>query len=128
MRKLYTPFSYTEASCEELAKVCNGCGAKDGMKFPGVMWGLSIVDACNIHDWMFHVGVTQGDFEFANNMFDHNLRMIIKAESNWFMRPLRLARADKYSYGVEKFGESAYWVETKVRDDRMSITIIGEFR
>jgi hypothetical protein len=126
--KLYAPLSYYNATEEEKAEVCNGCGAKNGFKFPDCMWGLDIKIACDIHDWMFEFGVTQGDFDFANSMFDYNLRQIIKAKSNFVMRPLRLARSDKYVFGVEKFSESAFWDGCKEFNQDMSITYKGEFR
>ena len=73
----YIPVSYTNATPEERAKICNGCGAKDGIKVPSTMYGLSIEKACQIHDWMFEEGTTLGDFWFANLMFFWNLTVII---------------------------------------------------
>lgn len=128
MGKLYAPNSYWEADDYEKLEVCNGCGAKGGVKVPDYMWGLCIIDACNIHDWMFHEGTTKGDFEFANSMFEYNLRQIIKANSNFIMRPLRLARSDKYVFAVEKFGEDAFWTDCKERNEDDEITYQGEFR
>ena len=126
--KLYAPKSYWNASQEDKKKICNGCGAKDGIKVPDTMWGLLIIMACQIHDWMFHEGKTYGDFLFANAIFIFNLTMIIIARSaNWFMITLRLGRASKYFYAVMIKGEKAYWVD-KEKNKNLNITYKGEIR
>lgn len=124
---LYFPKSYLLATEKEKNKVCNGCGAKDGIKVPDTIYGLCIKEICNIHDWMFERGITLSDLIFANAMFDYNLRALIKNESSQPMRYLRLMRADKYSYMVEKYGDKAYWVN-KEKNDIIKITYIGEFK
>lgn len=127
MIPIYYPKSYLKATDKQLNKICNGCGAKDGIKVPDSMWGLCIVKACEIHDWMYERGLTQGDLDFANAMFDYNLRAIIKNESNVFTRYWRLNRADKYAFMVEKFGDKAYWVNKEKNKD-MTITYQGVFK
>jgi len=125
---LYIPISYLEASKEEKAKVCNGCGAKAGTKFPDTFWGLCIILACQIHDWMFHEGRTLGDYFFANAIFFWNLTAIIYNESNWFMYWLRLERALKYYIGVlTKQGLNSFFVEGKDKNEDMTITCKGKF-
>ena len=126
--KLYAPTSYWEATEKEKAEVCNGCGAKEGMNVPDTMWGLDISQGCNIHDWMFGEGKTQGDFFFANAIFIMNLAIIIIAKSNKWLVGLRLARASKYFTAVAVLGLDAYWVEGKTRNIQMNITYKGEFR
>ena len=79
--KLYAPLTYWEASEEERAKICNGCGAKDGLSVPSSFYGLCIKEACNIHDWMYQHGTTQADKLFADAMFRLNLTMIIDTNS-----------------------------------------------
>ena len=125
--KLYAPNSYYEASDEEKLEVCNGCGAKDGVKVPDTMWGLNISEACNIHDWMFEEGITLADFYFANAVFIMNLSIIIVCGGSKWLAPLRLMRATKYFVAVQRLGEDAYWVDNK-RNERMNITYKGSFR
>ena len=127
MIPLYYPNSYLIATKKQLDKVCNGCGAEGGIKVPNKMYMLCIVEACEVHDWMFHIGKTAADLDFANAMFDYNLRAIIKNNSSQPLRYLRLARSDKYSYMVEQFGEKAYWVN-KEKNDGINITIKGQFK
>ncbi len=125
---LYKPKTYLNATEEEKAKVCNGCGAKDGIKVPNTFWGLCIVIACQIHDWMFYEGKTLGDYFFANVIFFWNMTAIIINESNVFMMFLRMERALKYFLAVMfKSGQKAYWVD-KVYNSDMFITYKGEFR
>lgn len=125
--KLYAPKTYWEASEEERKAVCNGCGAKDGVKVPDTMWGLCIVMACHIHDWMFNEGKTLADFYFANAVFIMNLAIIIVCGGSKWFAPLRLARATKYFIAVQEMGEDAFWVD-KEANEIMSITYQGDFR
>lgn len=123
----YTPLSYLSATEEEKAKICNGCGSKDGIKVPDTFYGLSIKESCQKHDWMFHVGTTLGDYFFANIIFFWNMIATVINESNWFMMFLRAERALKYFLAVMfKKGKSAFWVD-KEKNDTMTITIRGEF-
>lgn len=127
MMKLYAPLSYWNATPEELKDICNGCGAKDGMKVPDTMWGLNIKECCQIHDWMFLEGKTYADFLFANAVFIMNLAIRIIGLSNKFLAPIRLARATKYFLAVQTLGSDAFWVD-KNKNDEMIITYKGEFR
>ena len=127
MMKLYAPLSYWNATPEELKDICNGCGAKDGMKVPDTMWGLNIKECCQIHDWMFLEGKTYADFLFANAVFIMNLAIRIIGLSNKFLAPIRLARATKYFLAVQTLGSDAFWVD-KNKNDEMIITYKGEYR
>ncbi|MGB5793365.1 hypothetical protein [Poseidonibacter sp.] len=125
---LYAPLTFHNASCEEKKKVCNGCGAKDGVNVPNTMYGLDISQACHIHDWMFEEGKTLADFIFANAMFIVNLtRIIVHKSANKFMVSLRLLRASKYFTAVVLYGHEAYW-KNKTENRKMNITYKGEFR
>lgn len=124
---LYAPLSYWNATSEEKQKVCNGCGAKDGIKVPNTFWGLCIKEACNIHDWMYKEGLTKADKLFADAMFRLNLSILIDENSNIVTAMLRHSRASKYYTAVAKWGDSAFWVD-KNRTLEMKITYKGEFR
>lgn len=124
---LYAPISYWEAPETIKNKICNGCGAKDGLKVPDTMWGLDISEACKIHDWMYQHGETLADKIFADAMFRLNLSMIIDKYSNPAVAYLRHSRASKYYLAVVKFGNDAYWTGKQI-NERMNITFKGEFR
>ena len=64
--KIYAPITYWELSPEEKKEICNGCGAKDGLKVPDTFWGLNMEEACNIHDYMYSTGKTHYDKLFAD--------------------------------------------------------------
>jgi len=124
---LYMPIEYLHLSDEEKAKICNGCGSKDGIKVPNTVWFLSIVIACNIHDYMFYKGKTLGDYYFSNIMFFWNMTAIVINGSNFLTLLPRMERVLKYFLAVmTKFGVKAYWVD-KEENGTMSITIKGEF-
>jgi hypothetical protein len=125
--KLYQPNSYYEASLEDKKKVCNGCGAKGGIKVPSTFIGLCIKEACDIHDWMFKEGKTKADFIFANVMFLVNLIVIIINGSNIFTRAIRLFFAVNYFLAVALKGSDAFWKD-KEKNDEMIITYKGSFR
>ncbi len=121
------PKKYWDASAAYLEEVCNGCGAKGGIKVPNSFLGLSIKTPCNIHDVMFKEGKTQADFLFANAIFLLNLTITIINGSNWFMKPIRFWLATKYFIAVSLKGKSAYWKNKKINTG-MYITYKGEFR
>lgn len=111
MTKLFSPPGYKTASVEELAEICNGCGAADS-KFdfvPDTIWGLKITEVCNIHDYMYHYGRSLEDKEEADRVMLNNSLRLIEAQSNRFMKPLRRRRALKYYEAVTSFGAPAFW-------------------
>lgn len=122
--QLYKPNTYAEATPAQRAAVCNGCGAKGGIKVPSAFIGLCIKEACNIHDWMFQEGETKGDFRFANIMFLVNLVAIIVNSSNLFTRAIRLFFAVNYFLAVALKGEDAFWVG-KTKNNKKNITYKG---
>ena len=125
---LYAPNNYHVATAKARAKVCNGCGAKGGMKFPDYMWGLKVKEACDIHDWMTKKGLTLMDFLFAAGMFITNLTIIIWfGSSNKFMMTLRLFRASKYFIGVVVVGLNHFF-KNKERSDAPRISYKGSFQ
>jgi len=125
---LYAPNSYHEATPKERAEVCNGCGAKGGIKFPDSMWGLDVKEACNIHDWMTKYGLTLMDFLFAAGMFIVNLTIIIWfGSSNKLTLTLRLMRATKYFVAVVVVGLNHFFKDKK-RSDAKYISYRGSFQ
>lgn len=117
---LCAPDEYWDASPNEKAALCNGCGSKHTgwfpVRAPETMYGVDIKDACDIHDVCYHVGVTledkdQADREFLNNL----IRLIDYAPSaGWkllgpILSSLRHRRAIKYYEAVQFLGGPAYW-------------------
>ena len=133
--KIYAPISYWELSPAEKEQLCNGCGAKNGLKVPGTFWGLNIEEACDIHDYMYYIGKTHYDKLFADAIFRLNLTVIIDSKESFLNRTLNLFRhhrAGKYYIAVAKYGNSAFWVDKERLSpedpDAFRITYTGEFR
>jgi len=126
MHKLYAPLEYWKLTPGQKKDICNGCGAKDGISVPNTIYFLCVREACQIHDYMYHVGVTKADKLFADAMFRQNLTILISKNSNWFTSILRQGRASKYYIAVSQWGESAYW-ENKQYNNNLEITYKGFF-
>jgi len=101
---------YKELTTEQKFKICNGCGAQSAfMDFvPDSMYGLDISEACNIHDFDYHAGITQKDKDMADMRFLTNLILLIN-RGNAFLKFLRRRRALKYYEAVVTFGDNAFW-------------------
>lgn len=128
--KLYAPYEYWLASHEDREKNCNGCGSGldlSGKLVPNTMYGLDIVLACCIHDWMYKYGRTLGDKLFADSMFLLNMTIIILNRSGWFLKVPRLLRAGKYFAAVAAKGNESFFHEKRPNED-MSITFAGTFK
>lgn len=111
---LDAPQSYLDALPEVVAQVVNGCGP-GGWKFdliPDTIWGLSIKEACNIHDWAYTTGMTIDDKYAADNQFLHNcLALVANAKGFWatMLRPMRRMRAKEYYEAVHLCGDGPFW-------------------
>ena len=105
---LAAPPSYWVATKKDKGRVCNGCGAKGmGWTVPDTMYGMSVRDCCDIHDWMYEEGTTLAEKEEADKVFYENCLRKIKA-GNWFLRPFRTVRAWEYYKAVSWFGKKSF--------------------
>lgn len=113
MAKLYAPEAYWNLSAKAKKKICNGCGPKGlggfwGFIIPNTLWGLSILEACNIHDFQYHEGRSINEKDSADRTFLNNMVRIING-SGRLLRPLRRYRAMSYYSAVKDFGGLAFW-------------------
>ena len=119
MEKLYAPPEYYTASPELLAEICNGCGAANA-KFdfvPDSIYGLSISEACKIHDFMYHFGETLADKEEADRVFRNNMIRIIANHGGWtWLNKMRRWRVGTYYIAVDKYGGPAFWAGKNPED------------
>lgn len=102
---LYAPEGY------ERAKNCS-CGSGRWIinPVPDTVWGLSIKEACCIHDYMYLVGVDQKDKEKADRVFLENMLKIIATNTKYgWLKWLRNRRAYLYFVAVHRFGGPNYW-------------------
>ena len=106
------PCSFFDAPSELLAKIARGCGpgGLGDYLVPDTLWGLSIRQACQIHDWQYHWGVTIEDKIKADLNLRDNMVRIIKAQDSWgILENLRLTKARIYYEAVKNFGGPAFW-------------------
>ncbi len=109
--KLFAPADYWKLSPKAKAEICNGCGPKGlgGFLVPNTLWGLPIVEACNIHDFMWSIAKTIEEKNEADRVFLNNMIRIINARSGILLRGLRRYRAMSYYSAVKDFGGPAFW-------------------
>jgi hypothetical protein len=113
--QLSSPQSYKDAAPELKALICNGAGPRRfGWLVPDTVYGLSIAEAANIHDWMYWEGKTKEDKEEADFQFLSNMLVIIEDQGTkvpiigWILKVLRRYRASAYYGAVRDFGDSAF--------------------
>lgn len=104
------PPGFCEMSADEREAICNGAGPKGfGKLVPDTMYFVSISEAADVHDYMYHVGVTQGDKIEADLTFLRNCTVTILATTNnWILARLRMARAVLYFLAVWFGGEKSF--------------------
>ena len=109
---LYAPAGFLTATVEELAEICNSCGAAGSFfRPPSKIYGTDISASCNIHDYQYHYGRTIEDKWEADRIFHNNMNRLITRDSHKKHKPtwLQRRRALKYYYAVKCFGSEAYW-------------------
>ena len=107
--KLYAPQSYRDATAHERATVCNGAGpAGKGWMVPDTIYGLSVTEPANIHDWMYELGHTLEHKDEADRVFLNNMLRVIADAGGW-LAGLRRKRARKYYWAVANYGGPAFW-------------------
>lgn len=102
MVELHRPIGYVYDP-----QVSNGAGPSGkGWIVPDTLWGLSITEAANVHDWMYTYGndKIEADLVFLENM----IRIIDDATEFRFLHWMRTSRALKYYLAVRYFGQGAF--------------------
>jgi hypothetical protein len=121
---LWAPPEYWQLTPAQRADICNGCGAKGwgGYIVPDTLLGLSITDACHIHDYMYHTGETLDDKRAADRVFLNNALRLIEAGTQWpWLQRARTRRAHVYYQAVSNFGGPAFWSDKNLPGEMGSI-------
>jgi hypothetical protein len=102
---------------EEFASYGCGPGGLGDFLVPDTVWGLSITDACRIHDWGYRHGedASEDDKARHDRILRNNSQRIVDANTKWgWLKRLRYIRINTYYVMVCKFGGPAYWEERNV--------------
>ena len=105
---LYAPLEFWTATKEEIDEVAYGCGPGrlGDYLIPDRVWGLSILRACRIHDYSYHIKTAK---TVADVVFYENMQRIVIACTKWrWLKSLRLRRVKIYYLAVKYCGDSAY--------------------
>lgn len=90
----------------------NGCGSSKARfdYVPDSIFGVSITEACRIHDYMYSVGKTLDDKYQADLIFLSNMLVLVERNTSWWY-PTTIARnlVLKYYEAVVYFGEPAFF-------------------
>ncbi len=108
---LTAPDAYWGLDTQEKKRICNGCGPSGAMfdLIPDTVFFLKIGEACNIHDFCYHIGETEEDRKKADDLFLDNISMIVRKITNFrWLKLLRLRRAYTYFLAVQIYGKSAF--------------------
>lgn len=95
------------------AEICNGAGAAGrwiSSLIPNTMYGLDCVEAFDIHDYDYHVGISWDDKDRADRRLFENLLILINHAGGW-LQWLRRRRALKYFEAVHHHGAEAFFAE-----------------
>ena len=115
MHNLYYPKQYLTTPKNVLDNIINGCGPGGWLVdlVPDHLFFCDITEACNIHDFMYKIGITIEDKMRADRVFLNNMvRLILSKEYSWYsnwLKKRRLALARFYYEMVRDFGGSAFW-------------------
>lgn len=112
LNELYAPEQYWRLGREAIKEITNGCGPGGWLRalVPDTIWGLDISEACDIHDYMYAVGLTNEDKEVADRVFLNNIVRLINAKTRyWVLKRLRYRRASTYYLAVKNFGGPFFW-------------------
>ena len=113
---------YANAECwefkwmhpEEFESYGCGPGGIGDFFVPDTVWGLSIRDACRIHDWHYRhcEEASEEDRKRADRILRNNAQRIVDASTKWrWVKRLRYTRIKTYYKMVRAFGGPAYWNE-----------------
>jgi hypothetical protein len=85
----------------------NGCGPKGtfGKLIPDSLLGVSVHEACNLHDELYSQGGTSKERKEADKFFlDEMLKIVDKNSESHLLKVLRKSQAYLYFYAVRLFG------------------------
>ena len=82
-----------------------GSGRLGTFLVPDVIFGISLKKAGYIHDKCYELQIGK---QLADDLFLHNMRVLICRDYNLIIRASALELAETYYYAVCKFGQKSY--------------------
>ena len=126
MVKLFAPAQYWETPEHIIDDMTGGCGPGGFGDWlaPDTNYGLSMFQACRVHDYMYAVGETLAAKEEADRVFLNNMVRLVKDGTRWrWLRQLRLRRAKTYYFFVKTFGGDAFWNGKNRTEEERDVTV-----
>ena len=117
MTKLYAPaecWIFKGKYPDEFASYGCGPGGIGDFLVPDTVYGLSIRDACRVHDFGYRhsLGNSEEDRAMHDRILKNNSLRIVDDHADWkWVKWLRYQRVEKYYLAVRAFGSRAYWSE-----------------
>jgi len=122
--KLYAPQEYFSLTKEAKEEICNGCGPKGIWKFfiKNILKLICGKEACNIHDYMYHVGENLEDKKQSDRVFLNNLIRIIDSTTKYrFMLGFKFKIAKMAYKFVKDFGGKYFWDNKNKSENYQSV-------
>jgi hypothetical protein len=115
---------YEEATAEEIAVLCNGCGPQNMRWLRPFIPQLVFEEAGNRHDWAYWVGGGYQEYGRANLRFLAECLLSVADNSPWKKAPFHLLMAAVYYLAV-KFGGSAsfYWGAQRTQEEMHQLAV-----
>ncbi|GAG93813.1 unnamed protein product [marine sediment metagenome] len=103
-----------------------GCGPGGVGDFlvPDTVWGLSITNACRIHDTAYRFSDDSSEDDRAKHdriLKNNSLRIVDFHTKNRLLKRLRYRRVQTYYQMVRAFGSPAYWSERNKAEEMQEI-------
>ena len=90
--------------------ICNGAGAKGGIKVPNSMWGLNMKVVFDVHDFDYYMGESDQDKREADRRMLTNAIIMI-CNTRGPLMYFRGMRAMTYFMAVAILGKKAFYAE-----------------
>lgn len=115
---------YEEATAEEIAVLCNGCGPQSLPWLRPFIPQLVFEEAGNRHDWDYWVGGGYQEYWRANFRFLANCLLSVANNSPWHSVLLHLAVSVVYYLAV-KFGGKAsfHWGKQRTQEEMHQLAV-----
>lgn len=123
--RIYAPTDYWRLKAtdpEKLNEIAQGCGPHGTLDrlVPDKILGLSIKNACKVHDFMYAFGINEEDRTEADMTFLNNMNRLIMARGG-FLCGTRKYLALLYYSAVRNFGGPWFWNDKNEEEEMVEV-------